>query len=99
MSIQESMKCEINYLISSNFEERNEAILTIDSPKFAFPITGITEGSHINKFEKLVLNFRLFTIGESTFAMNLAYSDGASVGNPSRFGRAVSKIQFTEIST
>ena len=45
------------------------------------------------------LNFRLFTIGESTFAMNLAYSDGASVGNPSRFGRAVSKIQFTEIST
>ena len=45
------------------------------------------------------LNFRLFTIGESTFAMNIAYSDAASVGNPSRFGRAVSKIQFTEIST
>ena len=45
------------------------------------------------------LNFRLFTIGESTFAMNIAYSDAASVGSPSRFGRAVSKIQFTEIST
>ena len=44
------------------------------------------------------LNFRLFRIGESTFKMNLAYSDGASVGTPSRFGRAVSKIQFTEIS-
>ena len=45
------------------------------------------------------LNFRLFRIGESTFKMNLCYSDGASVGSPSRFGRAVSKIQFTEIST
>ena len=35
----------------------------------------------------------------ASFYHNLAYSDGASVGNPSRFGRAVSKIQFTEIST
>ena len=45
------------------------------------------------------LNFKLFTIGESTLAMNLAYSDAASVGNPSRFGRAISKISFTEFAS
>ena len=42
------------------------------------------------------LNFKLETIGESTFVMNLAYSDGASVGSPSRFGRAVGKMSFFE---
>ena len=36
------------------------------------------------------LHFRLFTIGESTFAMNIGYSDAAGVGNASRFGRGVS---------
>ena len=45
------------------------------------------------------LNFKLYTIGESTLTMNLAYSDGASVGNPSRFGRAISKISFTEFAS
>jgi hypothetical protein len=42
------------------------------------------------------LNFKLETIGESSFIMNLAYSDGASAGNPSRFGRAVGKMSFFE---
>jgi len=45
------------------------------------------------------LNFKLYTIGESTLVMNLAYSDGASVGTPSRFGRAISKISFTEFAS
>ena len=56
--------------------------------------TFLVEGSGIWTAGQ-TLNFRLFRIGESTFKMNLAYSDGAAV----RFGRAVSKIQFTEIST
>jgi hypothetical protein len=42
------------------------------------------------------LNFKLETIGEASFVMNLAYSDGASVGSPSRFGRAVGKMSFFE---
>ena len=45
------------------------------------------------------LNFKLQTIGESTLTMNLAYSDGASVGSPSRFGRSISKISFTEFAS
>jgi hypothetical protein len=44
------------------------------------------------------LNFKLETIGEASFVMNLAYSDGASVGSPSRFGRAVGKMSFFEFS-